>query len=125
MESNCKYAKDENSNISKRGTINRQTRFLYGDIANKFTYLGTVFTVGGAFSYTQSAFAGQALKSILALNIYMYIRKFVNLKPKPVLDLFDKLIKPILNYSSEVWGFSQAMVIERVHLQFCKKSIRS
>ena len=43
------------------------------------------------------------------------------MKPKHVLDLFDKLVKPILSYSSEVWGFSQAMVIERVHLQFCKK----
>ena len=27
----------------------------------------------------------------------------------------------ILNYSNVVWGFSQANVIERVHLQFCKK----
>ena len=107
----------------KRGTINRQTRFLYGgleiDIVNKFTYLGIVLTVGGAFSESHTALAGQSLKSIFALN--KYIRKFVNLKPRHVLDLFDKLIKPILNYSSEVWGFSQAMVIERVHLQFCKK----
>ena len=34
--------------------------------------------------------------------------------------MFDKLISPILNYSNVVWGFSQANVIERVHLQFCK-----
>ena len=31
------------------------------------------------------------------------------------------LILPILNYGSEVWGFSQANAIERVHLQFCKR----
>ena len=35
--------------------------------------------------------------------------------------MFDKLISPILNYSNIVWGFSQANVIERVHLQICKK----
>ena len=35
--------------------------------------------------------------------------------------MFDKLIAPILNYSSEVWGFIQANSIERVHLQFCKR----
>ena len=106
----------------KRGMVSRQTRFYYGDleleIVNKFTYLGIVFTVGGSFAEAHTALAGQALKSIFALN--KYVRKFVNLKPKHVLDLFDKLVKPILSYSSEVWGFSQAMVIERVHLQFCK-----
>ena len=50
-----------------------------------------------------------------------YVRKFVYLKPKDVLDLFDKLIRPILNYSAEVWGFSQSMLIKRVQLQFCKQ----
>ena len=37
-----------------------------------------------------------------ALN--KYIRKFVNLKPQHILDLFDKVILPILTYSAEVWG---------------------
>ena len=84
-----------------------------------FSYLGIVFTVGGVFTEAHNALAGQALKSIFVLN--KFVRKFVNLKPKHVLDLFDKLIKPILNYGAEVWGLSQAMPIERVHLQFCKK----
>ena len=30
------------------------------------------------------------------------------------------LIKPILQYGSEVWGFSNATILERVHLQVCK-----
>ena len=107
----------------KGGILSRQTHFYYGDleidIVNKCTYLGIVFTVGGAFTEAHNALAGQALKSIFVLN--KYVRKFVNLKPKHVLDLFDKLIKPILNYGAEVLEFSQAMPIERVHLQFCKK----
>ena len=37
-----------------------------------------------------------------------------------ILELFDKLIKPILHYGSEIWGFLNANVIERVHLRFCK-----
>ena len=36
------------------------------------------------------------------------------------LDLFDKIIKPILLYGCEVWGFSKNEIIERVHLRFCK-----
>ncbi len=37
------------------------------------------------------------------------------------MQLFDKLINPILNYGAEIWGFFQAIQIERVHLQFCKR----
>ena len=40
---------------------------------------------------------------------------------KHVLDLFDKLVRPILCYGAEVWGFSKINLQERVHLQFCKK----
>jgi len=39
------------------------------------------------------------------------------------LDLFDKLISPILNYASHVWGFIQGSYIERVQLQFCKRRL--
>ena len=39
------------------------------------------------------------------------------------MELFDKLVSRILNYSSEVWegwGDCQAQQIGRVHLQYCK-----
>ena len=87
--------------------------FMYGDInleiVKKF----------GSFSETQATLSGQALKAIFAMN--RYLNNFVNLKPSHILDLFDKLISPILNYGSEVWGFAIADNIERVNLQFCKK----
>ncbi len=38
-----------------------------------------------------------------------------------MLELFDKLVLPILNYSGEVWGFAKSNQIERVHLKFCKR----
>ena len=37
-----------------------------------------------------------------------------------MLDLFDKMICPVLLYASEVWGPGNNAVIERVHLMFCK-----
>jgi len=37
------------------------------------------------------------------------------------IDLFDKLILPIRNYGSEVWGFVKGSSVERVHLQFLKR----
>ena len=42
------------------------------------------------------------------------------LSVKIQLDLFDKMVKPILLYGCEVWGFSNNDIIEKVHLQFCK-----
>lgn len=107
----------------KGGRLAQNIVFNYGnstiDIVSKFTYLGIVFTSGGSFSEAQSTLSGQAQKAIFSLN--KYLNRFVNLTPSHILDLFDKLISPILNYASEVWGFSKANNIERVHLQFCKK----
>jgi len=43
-----------------------------------------------------------------------YLHNFTSLSVQHRLDLFEKLITPILNYGSQVWR------IERVYLQFCK-----
>ena len=45
-----------------------------------------------------------------------YLLKFEKLSIEHKFELFDKLITPILNYGSQVWGFSKAKHIERVHL---------
>ena len=107
----------------KGGTLQRNLIFLYEDqpieIVSSFKYLDIVFTTGGSFSEAQTTLAGQAQKAIFKLNKYLY--KFTFVSPKHKLELFDKLISPILNYSCEVWGFCQANAVERVHMQFCKK----
>ena len=107
----------------KGGFLRRNLTFKYGDIAleidNKFVYLGIIFTVGASFSLAESTLAGQAQKAIFQL--YRYLYKFTDVHVSHVLELFDKLIRPILEYGAEVWGLSQAKCIERVHLQFCKK----
>ena len=51
------------------------------------------------------------------------MNSFTTLTPAHVLDLFDKLISPILNYGSEVWGFHTAKSIETVRLSFCKRML--
>ena len=84
-----------------------------------FTYLGVVFTTGGSFPETHDALAGQALKAIFKLK--SLVNKFTDFVVSHMLGLFDKLILPILNYSGEVWEFSKADVIERIHLRFCKQ----
>ena len=108
----------------KGGLLPRNLAFTYEDepleIVKSFKYLGIVFTPGGSFSEAQTTLAGQAQTAIFKLNKYIY--KFTFLPPKHKLELFDKLISPILNYASEVWGFCQSNAIEHVHMQFCKKT---
>ena len=60
-------------------------------------------------------------KAIFRLNSYLY--KFTDISPYHRLELFDKLVAPIMDYSADVWGFGKAVKIETVHLglQFCKR----
>lgn len=107
----------------KGGAIARTVQFSYDgtdiEIVKSFTYLGIVFTQGGSFNEAQHTLAGQAQKAIFKLNKYLY--KFTSITVKHRLELFDKLVLPILNYCAEVWGFIPALNIERVHTQFLKK----
>ena len=107
----------------KGGRLPLNIKFTYKgveiEIVTKYLYLGVVFTSGGSCFKTQKTLARQALKAILTFNKYLY--KFTSLKMSHVLDLFDRLIAPILNYSSEVRGFHKSYDIEAVHLYFCKK----
>lgn len=87
------------------------------EIVNEFTYLGVIFSRTGSFSKAKKA---QTEKATHAM--YDVIRKGRkhNLSIECQLDLFDKIVKPILLYGSEVWGVGNNSVIERVHLKFCK-----
>ena len=109
--------------FQKGGILPRNLKCYYDGVALEITkqlkYLGVVFTTDGSFAEAQNTIAGQSQKAIFKLN--KYLQKFTFISPKHKLDLFDKLISPILNYACEIWGFVQANSIERVHLQFCKK----
>ena len=93
----------------KGGILPRNLRFFYNnqeiEIVRSFSYLGIVFTPGGSFSNAQTTLAGQAQKAVFKLNSYLY--KFADLTPRHVLDLFDKLVTPIICYCSEVWVFAK------------------
>jgi len=89
------------------------------EVVGKFTYFGVVFSTGGSFTEAQKTLSGQALKAMFKMNKHLY--KFTSILVSHRIELFDKLILPILNYASEVWVFVHGKVIERMHLQFMKK----
>ena len=81
-----------------------------------------VFSERLFFSEAHHTLSGQALKAIFKMN--KYLQKFTSISVAHRLDLFEKLISPVLNYASEVWVFIQGNAIERIHLQFGKKILR-
>jgi hypothetical protein len=117
-----------NTDKSKILVFNRSSRFTnenwaYGENVisqvRKFSYLGLVFSANGSTRQMQATLADQARKALFQL--YRMLHHFKHISVAVALDLFDKFIGPILNYAAEVWGFSSAPDIERVHLSFCKR----
>jgi hypothetical protein len=75
------------------------------------------FGVDGSFTTAKKVLINKAYKAM-----YEVLKKgrLHNLSIKSQYDLFDKIVKPILLYGCEIWGFGNIDIIERVHLKFCK-----
>ena len=52
------------------------------------------------------------------------MNRFINITPYHRIELYDKLIKPILLYGSEIWGCSKRVAIERIHTLFLKSVLQ-
>ena len=86
---------------------------------SKFTYLGIVFTTGDSFK-TFEMLAGQALKAIYKRK--SNVLNFPGITVHHKLDLFDKLILPILKYGSEVWDLNDSTKLEKIQIHISGKS---
>jgi hypothetical protein len=106
----------------KRGGLLNSEHWNYNgqniEVVNDFNYLGTVFNYTGTFNLNQEHLVGKALK---AMNILLCKCKEFDLSPKVLCQLFDAFVGSILNYASEIWGYSKSKEIERIHLKFCKR----
>lgn len=86
-------------------------------IVDDFNYLGVTFSRTSSFAKTLQINAAKANAAMY--NILKKGRQ-LNLSLKCQYDLFEKIVKPILLYGCEVWGFVKLDILERVHLKFCK-----
>ena len=68
-----------------------------------------------SFSKTKKHLCEQSQKGMY--GIIRIIRQF-KLPVECQLDLFYKVVVPVLLYGSEVWGYENLDVIERKHLKF-------
>ena len=91
------------------------------EIVKEFKYLGVLFTQNGRFVQNIKKISELACKAM-----YLLRKRIVNLQ-LPVdcqLKLFDQTIVPILLYGSEVCGFENLHVIEKIHLDFLKSILK-
>lgn len=87
------------------------------EVVTSFKYLGVHFFKNGNWSRTQKRLAQHAT---YALHNLFSLFKQLELPTTEKCKLFDTLVGPILNYSSEVWGMHEAKDVEIIHTKFCR-----
>ena len=87
------------------------------EIVTEIKYIGLLLSKTGSFIHAKKDLIKRASKCMFAV---LKKSRLFNLSIDSQLDLFDKILKPILLYGCEIWGFSNLDTIERLHLKFCK-----
>ena len=88
------------------------------EIVNEYKYLGIFLARSGSFLKAKNHIVEQANNALFSLQRKI---RFLNLPIDLQFDLFNKMIKPILLYGCELWGFGNIDSIERVQLKFFKQ----
>ena len=87
------------------------------EVVKNFNYLSIIVSKTGNFNLAKKRLVDKAVVSMYEV---LKLGRKHNLSIKCLLSLFDKMIKPILLYGCEIWGFGNNDVLEIVHLKFCK-----
>ena len=86
-----------------------------------YKYLGVTLKSTGSFSEHIDKIREKAQKSYFSL--ISKSKEWGGFQPRLFLYLFDHTIAPILNYSSEIWGFEDWPKLETLHLKVCKYAL--
>ena len=84
-----------------------------------YKYLGSYFTPKLLWTKTKQILSLQALKAVN--SILNQQKHFGYFHHHEAFKLFDSVVKPILTYSAEVWGYQYCEQIENVQIRFCKR----
>ena len=87
-------------------------------VINELNYRGILFNRTGNVNKIIKKQAEKATKTMFEV---LKRGRTHNLSIECQLELFNKMVKPILLYGSEIWGFSKNIqCLEKVQLRFCK-----
>ena len=110
--------------IFSRGKVKKKHNFKIGnlviDTSSEYGYLGLIFNFNGKVTKAIKDRLTPARKAMFSLN-----EKAVKLllPPDIHLDLFDKMIMPILLYGSEIWGYGNIEPLELFYRKFLKRML--
>lgn len=111
--------------IFSKGKIRNIPKFSFNNIPVEvvfnYKYLGILFNYNGTFTNALKSLCDQASKALIAVNAKI---KKLSLPVDMQLELFDSVVKPILLYGCDVWGFHDCKIIERFHLKFLKNVLK-
>ena len=107
----CVFGKDTDTQVySWNNTILEKTQ--------SYKYLGVWFTKNGKFTKAKKHLADQAKKTMFSLQSTI---ARLHHPPIPIiLQLYESMLKPIMCYGCEIWGFTENTDLEKVELRFLK-----
>ena len=111
-----RFSKRKSHNIPEFWLNNEKVK-----VVDDYVYLGTTFSYNGKF---QKAIKKQILQAQRALFSIKAKKEMYNLPVDIMLDLFDKMILPILLYGCEIWGFENVESIEIFYRKFLKYTMK-
>ena len=85
---------------------------------NSYKYLGVWLSTNGSYSKTKKYLSSQSKKAIFSLKTTL--SKLQTPSPLVALKLYDVMVKPILCYGCEIWGFKESQELESTELSFLK-----
>jgi len=107
--------------IFSKGKVRRVPDFYYNgskiEVVYNYLYLGLNFQYNNKFNIAQKHLYDKASKAMFSL-----IRKSRKLL-LPIdlqIDLFDKIVAPIVLYGSEIWGYTSVHLCDKLQLRFYK-----
>ena len=111
--------------IFTRGKVRKHIKFAFDgtelEVVDQYTYLGVTFNYNNTFYKSISRQISQAKKAMFSLIIKS---RRLDVPIDITLDLFDKLVLPILIYGSEVWGHSNLKPIEIFYRNFIRRLLK-
>ena len=113
-----------NSTKTKVMIFNTRTnrlKFYFGrselENVNSMKYLGILFHKNGKFYMAKKAVFEQAQRAMFHV---LQVSRTKSLNISVTLDMFEKMVLPVLLYGSEIWGYENVNILEKLQLQFLK-----
>ena len=91
---------------------------VYLERVNSYKYLGVWLSTNGSYNKAKKYLSSQSKKAIFSLKTTL--SKLQTPSPLVALKLYDVMVKPILCYGCEMWGFKESQELESTEQSFLK-----